>query len=136
MRSKYGRLSLQPKYQPLHRICRGDHNVFGENLRLAKGSSAGVQRTPLRVCARLIFLVVGEDIILTCMTIPPSFSCENATSLYTREAFFWFSFYYFVSSFLIVGDDILGVPFIKISLHFARTCLPLQPKYRIAHENR
>ena len=22
----------------------------------------------------------------------------------------------------IVGDDVLGVPFIKISLHFARTC--------------
>ena len=34
---------------------------------------------------------------------------------------FWFSFYYLVSSLLIVGDDVLGVPFIKISLSFART---------------
>ena len=38
------RRSLQPKYQPPHRICRGDHNVFEENLRLAKWSSA--QRKP------------------------------------------------------------------------------------------
>ena len=29
--------------------CRGDHNVFKENLRLAKGSPAGVRKTPLRV---------------------------------------------------------------------------------------
>ena len=49
------------------------------------------------------------------MTIPPSFSCENATSLYTREAFLWFSPYNLVLSFLLVGDDILGVPSIKIS---------------------
>ena len=55
------------------------------------------------------------------MTIPPSFSCENATSLYTREAFSWFSFYYLVSSFLIVGTGVLDGPFIKISLCFART---------------
>ena len=68
----------------------------------------------------LKLMPVGEDIILPHITIPPSFSCENATSLYTREAFFWFSFYYWVSFFLIVGDDILGVPFIKISLCLAR----------------
>ena len=55
------------------------------------------------------------------ITIPPSFSCENATSLYTREALGWFSPYYLVLPLLIVGDDVLGVPFIKISLCFART---------------
>ena len=60
-------------------------------------------------------------LLLPCMTIPPSFSCENATSLYTREAFFWFSPYYLVLPLLIVGDDVLGVPFIKISLCFVRT---------------
>ena len=76
---------------------------------------------PYRFGGFLNVMPVGEDIILPCMTIPPSFSCENATSLYTREALFWFSFYYLVSSFLIVGDDVLGVPFIKISLSFART---------------
>ena len=70
---------------------------------------------------KFYILPVGEGSPLPRMTIPPSFSCENATSLYTREAFFWFSFCYLVSSFLIVGDDILGVPFIKISLCFERT---------------
>ena len=44
------------------------------------------------------------------ITIPPSFSCENATSLYTRAALIWFSPYYLVSSFLIVGTDVLGGP--------------------------
>ena len=49
---------------------------------------------------------------------------RKCTSLYTREAFFWFSPYYLGLSFMsvgvgalddpnIVGDDILGVPFIK-----------------------
>ena len=64
---------------------------------------------------------VGEDIILPCMTILPSFSCENATSLYTREAFFWFSFYYLVPSFLIVGATIGRPSFIKISFCLKRT---------------
>ena len=64
---------------------------------------------------------VGEDIILPHITIPPSFSCENDTSLYTREALVWFSPYYLVLPLLIVGDGVLDVPFIKISLRFART---------------
>ena len=69
----------------------------------------------------LKLMPVGEDIILPHITIPPSFSCENATSLYTREAFFWFSFYYSVSSFLIVGATIGRPSFIKISFCLKRT---------------
>ena len=61
-------------------------------------------------------LIVGEDIILPCLTIPPSFSCENATYLYTREALVWFSPYYLVLALLIVGDDVLGVPFVRHNL--------------------
>ena len=40
------------------------------------------------------------------ITIPPSFSCENATSLYTREAFLRFSPYNLVLSLLIVGTGV------------------------------
>ena len=41
------------------------YNVFEENLRLAKWSSAGVQRTPLQVLTVFLKLMpVGEDIIL------------------------------------------------------------------------
>ena len=58
----------------------------------------------------LIFFCRG-GVYIRRITIPPSFSCENATSLYTREAFVWFSPYYWVLPFLIVGDDILGVPY-------------------------
>ena len=75
---------------------------------------------PYRFGGFLNSMPVGEDNILPCMTIPPSFSCENDTSLYTREAFVWFSPYYLVLPLLIVGDDVLGVPFIKMSLRFAR----------------
>ena len=39
---------------------------------------------------------------------------------YNPSVIFWFSLCYWVCSFLIVGDDVLGVPFIKISLRFAR----------------
>ena len=74
---------------------------------------ANIVNRPYRFWCKFYILPVGEGSPLPRMTIPPSFSCENATSLYTREAFFWFSFYYLVSSFLIVGDDVLGVPFIK-----------------------
>ena len=65
---------------------------------------------PYRFGGFLNLMPVGKDIILPCLTIPPSFSCENATSLYTREALVWFSFYYLVSSFLIVGTDVLDGP--------------------------
>ena len=86
--------------------CRG--GVFPPDFfRVVEGAD------PYRFYLNFVVLPVGEDIILPCMTILPSFSCENATSLYTREAFFWFSPYYLVSSFLIVGDDILGVPFVR-----------------------
>ena len=61
---------------------------------------------PYRFGGFLNVMPVGEDIILPCMTIPPSFSCENATSLYTREALVWFSPYYLVLPLLIVGDDV------------------------------
>ena len=49
--------------------CRGDHNVFEENLRLAKWSSAvykniiafraDVQCTPLQICTIFVILIVG-----------------------------------------------------------------------------
>ena len=42
--------------------CRGDHNVFEENLRLAKGSPADVQCTPLQICAIFVILIVGATI--------------------------------------------------------------------------
>ena len=69
------------------------------------------------------------------ITIPPSFSCENATSLYTREALFGVSPYYLELSFMSVGvgakrlrsklyaerSEAARQTLIKISLHFART---------------
>ena len=44
------------------------------------------------------------------ITIPPSFSCENATSLYTREALLWLSPCNLVSPLLLVGTGVLDCP--------------------------
>ena len=44
----------------------------------------------------------------------------NCHLLPLEKAWLWFSPYNLVLSLLIVGDDVLGVPFIKISLRFAR----------------
>ena len=54
---------------------------------------------------------VGEGLTLpAALQSLRHFLCENAISLYTREAFVWFSPYYLVLPLLIVGDDVLGVP--------------------------
>ena len=45
----------------------------------------------------------------------------NCHLLPLEKAWLRFSPCNLVSSLLIVGDDVLGVPFIKISLRFART---------------
>ena len=50
---------------------------------------------------------VGEGLTLpAALQSLRHFLCENATSLYTREAFVWFSPYYLVLPLLIVGDDV------------------------------
>ena len=58
-------------------VCRGDSRI-----------ALGPSRTPVPTGFGENFdiLIVGEDIILPCMTIPPSRRCR-ATSLCTREAF-------------------------------------------------
>ena len=75
---------------------------------------------PYRFGGFLDLMPVGEDIILPCMTILPSFSCENATSLYTREALVWFSPYYLVLPLLLVGATSGRPPYIKVSLRITR----------------
>ena len=51
--------------------------------------------------------------LLPCMTIPPSFSCENATSFYTRAAFLVLALRFGVI-FMIVGATSGRPPFFPV----------------------
>ena len=84
-----------------------------------------MESAPTDLMVVLKFVCRGGYYPPVVITIPPSFSCENATSLYTREALLRLSPYNLVSPLLIVGDDILGVPFVR---HNLTKSLPLSGK--------
>ena len=72
---------------PTDKTSKFTTNLVGTGV-LDGPNRADMESAPTGLVVFPKLMPVGEDIILPCMTIPPSFSCENATSLYTREALF------------------------------------------------